>query len=119
MMMDDEKDVKPVEETKAKKGGSSFDTPLRGTQDEAATQGEEAKGKKEPALVFEDGTAVAAPGLGIHQIRDGKRHWVPDTWTQAKLGIRMDEVVMLFPEQLMSIPEGAPIPSKAPDEPLF
>ena len=70
-------------------------------------------------LIFEDGTAVAAYGLGIHQIKDGKRHWVPDTWTQTKLGITWKEIVMLFPAQLLSIPEGAPIPSKAPAEPLF
>ena len=75
--------------------------------------------KKEPELIFPDGTAVAAEGLGIHQIMNGKRCWVPDTWTQAKLGITMDEVVMLFPDQLMAIPAGPHIPSKAPDEPLF
>lgn len=81
---------------------------------------EELKRKpKYPELTFEDGTAVAAPGLGIHQIIKGKRHWVPDTWTQTKLGIRMDDVVMLFPEQLLAIPAGPDIPSKAPAEPLF
>ena len=79
--------------------------------------------KKEPeipeVLEFEDGTAVAAAGLGIHLIQDGKRRWVPDTFTQAKLGIRMDYVVNLFPEQLLAIPEGKPMPSRAPEEPLF
>lgn len=77
--------------------------------------------KKEPEkkLVLEDGTAVAAPGLGIHLIQDGKRRWVPNTFTQTKRGICMDEVVMLFPEQLLSIPEGPPVPDWAPEEPLF
>jgi len=75
--------------------------------------------KPEKKLVFEDGTAVAAPGLGIHLIHDGKRRWVPNTFTQTKRGITMDEVVMLFPEQLLSIPEGPPVPDWAPEEPLF
>jgi len=80
----------------------------------------EPKPKKEPEkLVFEDGTAVAAPGLGIHLIHDGKRRWVPNTFTQTKRGICMDDVVMLFPEQLLSIPEGPPVPDWAPEEPLF
>lgn len=75
--------------------------------------------KDDKALIFEDGTTVAALGLGIHLIQDGKRRWVPNTWTQTRLGIRMDYVVMLFPEQLLSIPEGPPMPDQAPAEPLF
>jgi len=106
MIEDREKDTKVIEEEPK-------------DEEPKERKGSRKAAEKEPVLMLPDGTAVAAPGLGIHQIRDGKRHWVPDTWTQAKLGIRMDEVVMLFPEQLMSIPEGAPIPSKAPDEPLF
>ena len=65
-------------------------------------------------LTLEDETVVAAAGLGIHVIKGGKRCWVPDTWTQAALGIRMDYVVMLFPEQLLAIPEGPAIPSRIP-----
>ena len=65
-------------------------------------------------LTFEDETVVAAAGLGIHVIKGGKRCWVPDTWTQAALGIRMDYVVMLFPEQLLAIPEGPAVPSRIP-----
>jgi hypothetical protein len=75
--------------------------------------------KEEKELIFEDGTAVAASGLGIHLIQDGKTRWVPDTFTQTKLGIRMDYVVVLFPDQLLSIPKGPPMPSQAPEEPLF
>lgn len=84
----------------------------------SSTKREEEKEEIE-ALVFPDGTSVAAPGLGIHQILDGTRRWVPDTWTQAWLGIRMDEVVILFPDQLLAIPAGPPIQSRAPEEPLF
>lgn len=78
------------------------------------------KGKELPAVLeFPDWTAVAADGLGIHVIQGGKRRCVPDTWTQTMLRITMDEVVMLFPEQLLAIPEGKPMPSQAPAEPLF
>ena len=69
---------------------------------------------KYPELNLPDETVVAAAGLGIHVIKGGKRCWVPDTWTQAALGIRMDYVVMLFPEQLLAIPEGPAIPSRIP-----
>ena len=80
---------------------------------------EKKKEPKPPKMEFEDNTVVAAPGLGIHLIQDGKRRWVPDTWTQAKMIIRMDRVVMLFPDQLLAIPKGPPMPSWAPEEPLF
>jgi len=75
--------------------------------------------KKPPKLTFEDGTVVAAPGLGIHLIENGRRRWVPDTWTQTRMIIRMDRVVTIFPEQLLAIPEGPQMPSWAPKEPLF
>ena len=70
-------------------------------------------------LDLPDGTVVAAEGLGIHVIEGGKRRWVPDTWTQAMYHITWSDIVMLFPEQLMAIPEGKPIPSLRPKEPLF
>jgi hypothetical protein len=89
------------------------------SEKKAETIKPEPEEKKEQELIFPDGTAVAAPGLGIHLIVEGKRRWVPDTWTQTKLHITMDEVVMLFPNQLLSIPEGPAIPSRAPEEPLF
>ena len=91
-------------------------------QEEKPEPKQEARKKpveKEPELALEDGTVVAADGLGIHVIAEGKRRWVPDTWTQAKLMITWSDIVMLFPEQLMSIPEGKPIPSMRPLEPLF
>lgn len=69
---------------------------------------------KYPELNLPDETVVAASGLGIHVIKNGCRCWVPDTWTQADLGIRMDYVVILFPEQLLAIPEGPAIPSRIP-----
>lgn len=69
---------------------------------------------KYPVLNLPDETVVAASGMGIHVIKEGKRCWVPDTWTQADLGIRMDYVVILFPEQLLAIPEGPAIPSRIP-----
>ena len=69
---------------------------------------------KYPELNLPDETVVAAPGMGIHVIKDGHRCWVPDTWTQADLGIRMDYVVILFPEQLLAIPEGQAVPSRIP-----
>ena len=98
-----------------------IDEEKRKDEAKAESKKPEPKPKKEPEkkLVFEDGTAVGAPGLGIHLIHDGKRRWVPNTFTQTKRGICMDDVVMLFPEQLLSIPEGPPVPDWAPEEPLF
>lgn len=80
--------------------------------------------KKEPKkeLILEDGTAIAIPSgpeSGLYLIQDGKRRWIPDTWTSLWLGVRMDYVVVVFPEQGESIPLGAPVPSHAPEEPLF
>ena len=77
--------------------------------------------EEEPEVEVElpDGTVVAAEGLGIHVIEGGKRRWVPDTWTQAMYHIVWSDIVMLFPEQLTAIPEGKPIPSLRPKEPLF
>lgn len=87
---------------------------MGGTESRSKTRKEEL-----PEIDLPDGTVIGADGLGYHVLENGKRCWIPDTWTMAMYHLTPQDAVMVFPDQLLALPAGKPVPSLRPKEPLI
>src|SRR5262245_52968715 len=70
-------------------------------------------------MAVNDGDLVTGQsGHEVYLIEEGKRRWVPDTWTMKVKDLRPSDLKIVPDDELLQIPKGDAIESEVPPFPI-